>query len=332
MAENIDAQVHKKAFSLWYSLQFLGEPFATFFSYFIMNNANASWNLTFWLNLVILAVITIAMHVFLPEVSNMKRNEQEAENVQQPSTKRYLIEKKDELKWFFKEYFGNKPRNVLLILDGLFQRTQGANILMWFPYFFTQLNFQVSVLFISSAYFIISVPGNMIYEQIMQFSSPTTQKNFSFILLVLSLGFTIFLPYIDPVEENSSLYLLIICLFGFVQAGPCCRIVGNQIVQSTGEDTKLRYYAFSFLRFAQMTGCSLFVIITGWLINISTSFFIQALTSSFMSSQQILCFMSLSMESGNTVCLMRSRISSWTLQTIDLLHPNCLHYLFLSKT
>ena len=72
ITENIDTQKHKKAFNIWSSLIFIGDPIVVFLCYSFLNNFNMSWQLTFLAIILIFALTTFLIQMLLPEV-NMAR-------------------------------------------------------------------------------------------------------------------------------------------------------------------------------------------------------------------------------------------------------------------
>ena len=92
-------------------------------------------------------------------------------------------------------------RRLILILDNIIQRTQAYNFLMWFPYYFEKMGFEFSLTFISTCYYLVFIPGTIIFEQIMEnVSSEKWQKHIGCLFLFVSVVLTIYLRFIEAKE------------------------------------------------------------------------------------------------------------------------------------
>ena len=67
ITEHIDVEKHKKAYNIWGSLLFLGDPLIVYFSYYLFSH-HISWQTTFVVMVGIFTMTTFSIQFALPEV------------------------------------------------------------------------------------------------------------------------------------------------------------------------------------------------------------------------------------------------------------------------
>ena len=96
---------------------------------------------------------------------------------------------------------------------------------MWFPYYFTKLNFSFSLTLIAISYHLMITPGTIIFETVVGIF-PNKLKELMMGCLIITFILASLMFFIEPIEENSSLYILIVSAISLTQSGPCNRTVG----------------------------------------------------------------------------------------------------------
>ena len=96
---------------------------------------------------------------------------------------------------------------------------------MWFPYYFAMMGFHFSLTLISVSYHLMIFPGSIIFEFFVgQF--PSKKKEIMYGSLAVAFLLTVSLIFIESVEENSALYILVVSLIGLTQAGAVTDVFG----------------------------------------------------------------------------------------------------------
>ena len=165
-----------------------------------------------------------------------------------------------------KNSFAGNIFNKLLIVELVLVRTQAYNFLMWFPYYFEKMGFEFSLTFISSCFYLMFIPGAIMFEQIMAaIPSERCQRHINCFFLFLSLTLTMSLSFVEAKEENTALYILILCLIGLTQSGPSGQTYGAEFVK-TFDNVRIRYYCFNLFKLLQMTFAFFSMVLIGFLI------------------------------------------------------------------
>ena len=170
-----------------------------------------------------------------------------------------------------KNFFQDNLGNSLWFVDAILQHALAYNLMLWFPYYFSKLHFNFSMILISISFYVMTFPGCILLESLIS-CFPKKKKKLTFGFLMASFILTAILPFIEPIEENAPFYILITCLIGLTEAGPSSRVFNSEMIERTNNDTKMNYYVLLTNRLFYMLALVFFMLSIGILMQISTNF------------------------------------------------------------
>lgn len=138
---------------------------------------------------------------------------------------------------------------TLLIIDFSLKATFYYNILLWFPYYFTALNFPFEASLISIVFPIFTIIGSYIFELAMLKYEPWSGVAANF-CLGLSVVVSIIMLYYGTLEQTSEImkiYIFLSAIQGFFAGGPSCRLNQKDIASITEGNSTDLYVILSIL-------------------------------------------------------------------------------------